>query len=275
MSASNSPSSSSPVPVVISKPTESLPQWKLDLQAGEKVMAEKRAVAKLAASKPPAVGAVKPSGKGAVKPSGKGAPKPSAVKTAQVRYCRFEDHQHDRDTKTWNKVDGPMRMCPNKDCKFTHRVPRPVACKQDLECADYECKLLHSVQRPKPCRFGGDCLNSECHFNHPGDRREPCPAGSNCYEYVYEQSRGDDDQPGSGCELGHPRRMNRICRHDANCRMFNCQFLHHENARQDCPDGAQCQYQNGTHVKEEQLCNYKHPKYTRMLTDSSGNHHFS
>jgi len=191
------------------------------------------------------------------------------------RFCRFEDHRHDRDTKTWIPLDGELRMCPNLDCTYAHRVDRPEACEQGLNCTNYNCGLLHPVKRQKPCRFGGDCVKQDCKFAHSEARLEPCPYGGNCYDYIRANAYEYQDDAGPGCELGHPYRMNRICRHDTECHLFGCKFLHGYTASRDCPDGGQCQRQRGSGTSAENICQNKHPKYTRMMVDSNGSQQFS
>jgi hypothetical protein len=230
--------------------------------------AEQRATnAKIAADKAAGSGRKPPSGKSASSGSGR---KPQGTKS--VRYCRFEDHHYDREEKTWiPSADGALRMCPDKDCTFSHRVARPGPCPIGDECSDHECKLLHSKQRPKPCRFGENCINEKCGFFHPSTRRQPCPNGANCYEHACEKQRCDEDEPGPGCPYGHPSRMMRICQHNHSCKRFECNFLHHADAPRDCPDSGQCQLQwqrNGV-IPQEEVCQNKHPRYTRVMEDSN------
>lgn len=196
------------------------------------------------------------------------APRKPYQKT--IRFCRFEDHQYDREEKVWvPSPDGTLRMCPDKDCTFTHRVPRPTSCPVGDECTDHLCTLLHSKQRRKPCRFAENCINESCSFSHPATRRSPCEKGANCYDHAYEQQQGD----GMGCPHSHPARMTRICHHNLSCRRYECSFLHHPDAPKDCPAGGQCQFQwrEGDVIPAEQLCPRKHPRYTRAVEDSNGN----
>jgi hypothetical protein len=193
------------------------------------------------------------------------------------RFCRFEDHQYNREEKSWTLIaDGKMRACPDKDCTFAHRVTRPTACPIGDECHDYECSLLHSKQRAKPCRFGENCINEKCTFNHPSVRRLPCPAGAACYPHAYEQQWGGDDNETPECPHSHPRRMMSVCRHNSSCRRFGCTFLHAPGAPVDCANGGQCQrqWQAGGRVRKDELCTDKHPRHTRVVEDSNGNFHF-
>jgi len=196
----------------------------------------------------------------------KTAPAVVAAET-RVRYCRFEDHRYNNETREWSLSKEALRMCPNADCKFKHRIDRPAACLGNQQCSDYSCRLLHSTNRPKPCRFGVNCLNDHCIFAHPVNRAEPCPQAGNCYDHAI----------GNGhCALNHPRRMGRVCRHDRTCRNFECQYLHHTEAPIPCPDGGACQYQDGSNLDREQhnACLHKHPRYEREVLDSRGQRHF-
>jgi hypothetical protein len=64
---------------------------------------------------------------GQVKSAGRSASQQGVKPAKAPRFCRFEDHRHDRDTKTWIPLEGELRMCPNLDCTYAHRVERPEA----------------------------------------------------------------------------------------------------------------------------------------------------
>lgn len=186
------------------------------------------------------------------------------IRRQRATYCRFEDHQYDRETKTWTlNAQGKVRSCPDKDCTFTHRVTRPDPCPIGNNCDDYNCTLLHSKSRLKPCRIGENCINEKCTFSHPLTRKMPCPHGANCYDHsVWQQKNGVE------CKYAHPRRMNRVCQYDNSCRRYGCTFLHPSDAVKDCPDGSQCRQPH------DKTCPHKHPRHTRVAEDSNGNVYF-
>lgn len=174
------------------------------------------------------------------------------------KLCRLETSKYDRTSGKWLPIPfGKKEMCPYLDCKFKHTVARSPPCPLNLECRDYECSLLHSHSRQKPCKFGNSCIRPDCTFSHPVDRVIPCPNGANCYAYLTTSGN---------CTLGHPFKMNRVCRDDLHCKAFNCPFVHGEKISTNCPNGTNCMDMFTT-------CPYIHPSVTDIVYDSSGSAH--
>lgn len=147
----------------------------------------------------------------------------------KIRHCRFEDSMFDKKTKTWVKRNLDtvgLRMCPNLDCTFTHRIPRTKKCENGDKCDVYNCNLLHSRNRGKVCRYGSRCWNETCHLVHPIDRPEKCDNGSMCLEFA----EGGFDS----CHLLHPSVIQKVCRFRDNCKRFGCVYIHSDQSHHDC-----------------------------------------
>ena len=175
------------------------------------------------------------------------------------RYCRFEDHIYDRQTRTWHhQPNQPLRLCPDRNCTFTHRLARPEVCPAGDECGEADCPLLHSRTRHKPCKFGNQCINPDCTFRHVAPRREPCPEAESCYQHAAFLANGQ----GPDCPAAHPRTMLKICQYGRECHRYQCQFLHDAQAPIDCPEADRC----GKGLN----CPNKHPRSKRIMEDSNG-----
>lgn len=169
--------------------------------------------------------------------------------------CDFEHFEYINGKKLPRRQ---LRLCLDAECSKKHALKRPEKCKFGDKCnrAGYGCQRLHPIKKmPSLCSHGVKCINYECEYRHPPERRKLCNKGRFCEEYVFGQY---------GCKYLHPkpRDMAVGCKWQEKCEVYGCKYLHPVDAKIDCPEGAECEFQElGKGVDAfDDLCENKHPK---------------
>ncbi len=171
------------------------------------------------------------------------------------KWCLFEDHIFNTQTKSWELIDSTrkLRRCLHSKCARKHKLPnRPIqVCKRETDCPDagLSCFLLHNNTKLEPiCRWGKACIDLECSsYRHPKSRNnEICPLDEKCPDALI-----------TCFKLHTMSKLIPLCHYKNECVNYICQKRHPPERTQVCEEGSMCW---GFITQRELGCNKLHPK---------------